>query len=203
MTQGLPLPTRVLIAVSTFLSATWWMILIALIVLAVLVARWKRTDRGALRFDQIKMNFPIYGAIFRKVSVARFARTLGTLLASGVPIIESLRIVKTVVLNRIMEMAIENSISEVMDGSSLAAPLKRSGVFPPILVHMISVGEKSGSLEEMLSKAADSYEGDVETTVAGLTSILEPVMIVIMGGIVGFVVISILMPMLEMSTIVR
>lgn len=203
MNQVLPLPTRVLIAVSTFLSATWWMILIALIVLAVLVARWKRTDRGALRFDQFKMNFPIYGAIFRKVSVARFARTLGTLLASGVPIIESLRIVKTVVLNRIMEMAIENSISEVMDGSSLAAPLKRSGVFPPILVHMISVGEKSGSLEEMLSKAADSYEGDVETTVAGLTSILEPVMIVIMGGIVGFVVISILMPMLEMSTIVR
>ena len=203
MNQVLPLPTRVLIAVSTFLSATWWMILIALVVVIVLVARWRRTDKGALKFDQFKMNFPIYGGIFRKVSVARFARTLGTLLASGVPIIESLRIVKTVVLNRIMEIAIENSISEVMDGSSLAAPLKRSGVFPPILVHMISVGEKSGSLEEMLSKAADSYEGDVETTVAGLTSILEPVMIVIMGGIVGFVVISILMPMLEMSTIVR
>lgn len=203
MNQVLPLPTRLLIAISSFLSATWWIVIIAVVAAVVLVSRWKRTDRGALRFDEFKMNVPIYGPIFRKVSVARFARTLGTLLASGVPIIESLRIVKTVVLNRIMEMAIEDSIAEVMDGSSLAAPLKRSGVFPPILVHMISVGEKSGSLEEMLTKAADSYEGDLETTIAGLTSILEPVMIVIMGGIVGFVVISILMPMLEMSTIVR
>lgn len=203
MNQVLPLPTRILIAVSSFLSVTWWMLIAAVVVAVVLVVRWRKTDNGALAFDRFRMNFPIYGGIFRKVSVARFARTLGTLLASGVPIIESLRIVKTVVLNRIMETAIENSISEVMDGSSLAAPLRRSGVFPPILVHMISVGEKSGSLEEMLTKAADSYESDVETTVAGLTSILEPVMIVIMGGIVGFVVISILMPMLEMSTIVR
>jgi len=203
MNQVLPVPTRVLISLSTFLSATWWMIAIAVVVAVVLVTRWRKTDKGSLRFDQFRLSFPVYGAVYRKVSVARFARTLGTLLASGVPIIESLRIVKTVVQNRIMESAIENSITEVMDGSSLAAPLKKSGVFPPILVHMISVGEKSGSLEEMLTKAADSYEGDVETTVAGLTSILEPIMIVIMGGIVGFVVISILMPMLEMSTIVR
>lgn len=203
MNQVLPVPTRVLISLSTFLSATWWMMAIAVVVAVVLVTRWRKTDKGSLRFDQFRLSFPVYGAVYRKVSVARFARTLGTLLASGVPIIESLRIVKTVVQNRIMERAIENSITEVMDGSSLAAPLKKSGVFPPILVHMISVGEKSGSLEEMLTKAADSYEGDVETTVAGLTSILEPIMIVIMGGIVGFVVISILMPMLEMSTIVR
>lgn len=203
MNQVLPVPTRVLIAVSTFLSATWWIFVVAAVVIAVLVSRWRKTEKGSLKFDQFRTGFPIYGSVYRKVSVARFARTLGTLLASGVPIIESLRIVKTVVQNRIMEIAIEDSIAEVMDGSSLAAPLKRSGVFPPILVHMISVGEKSGSLEEMLTKAAESYEGDVETTVAGLTSILEPIMIVIMGGIVGFVVISILMPMLEMSTIVR
>lgn len=203
MNQVLPVPTRVLIALSTFLSATWWIFVVAAAVIAVLVSRWRKTEKGSLKFDQFRTGFPIYGSVYRKVSVARFARTLGTLLASGVPIIESLRIVKTVVQNRIMEIAIENSIAEVMDGSSLAAPLKRSGVFPPILVHMISVGEKSGSLEEMLTKAAESYEGDVETTVAGLTSILEPIMIVIMGGIVGFVVISILMPMLEMSTIVR
>ncbi|HWR68361.1 MAG TPA: type II secretion system inner membrane protein GspF [Desulfomonilia bacterium] len=203
MNQVLPVPTRVLIALSTFLSATWWIFVVAAVVIAVLVSRWRKTENGSLKFDQFRTGFPIYGSVYRKVSVARFARTLGTLLASGVPIIESLRIVKTVVQNRIMEIAIENSIAEVMDGSSLAAPLKRSGVFPPILVHMISVGEKSGSLEEMLTKAAESYEGDVETTVAGLTSILEPIMIVIMGGIVGFVVISILMPMLEMSTIVR
>jgi general secretion pathway protein F len=203
MNQVLPLPTRVLIALSSFLAWSWWIILLVVIAAVALLMRWKRTERGAMKFDRIRMGLPVYGSIYQKVSVARFSRTLGTLLASGVPIIDALRIVKTVLQNRIMETVVENSIAEVMDGSSIAAPLKKSGVFPPILVHMISVGEKSGSLEEMLMKAAESYEGDVETTVAGLTSVLEPLMIVIMGAIVGFVVLSILMPMLEMSTIVR
>jgi general secretion pathway protein F len=203
MKQTLPLPTRILIAISSFLSWTWWMMIIGVVIAVVLIARWRKTDNGAYKFDKFRLNFPVYGSIYKKVSVARFARTLGTLLSSGVPIIESLRIVKTVVQNKIIEISIENSIAEVMDGSSLAAPLKKSGVFPPILVHMISVGEKSGSLEEMLLKAAESYESDVETTVAGLTSVIEPLMIVIMGTLVGFVVLSILLPMLEMSTIVR
>ncbi len=203
MKQTLPLPTRILIAISTFLSWTWWVIILGIILAVVLIMKWRKTDQGAFKFDRFRLRFPVYGTIYKKVSVARFARTLGTLLSSGVPIIESLRIVKTVVQNRIMEIAIENSITEIMDGSSLAAPLKKSGVFPPILVHMVSVGEKSGSLEQMLMKAAESYEGDVETTVAGLTSVIEPLMIVIMGTLVGFVVLSILLPMLEMSTIVR
>jgi general secretion pathway protein F len=203
MKQTLPLPTRILIAISSFLSWTWWMIIIGIVLGVVFIVKWRKTDQGALKFDRFRLRFPVYGTIYKKVSVARFARTLGTLLSSGVPIIESLRIVKTVVQNKIMEIAIENSMTEIMDGSSLAAPLKKSGVFPPILVHMVSVGEKSGSLEEMLMKAAESYEGDVETTVAGLTSVIEPLMIVIMGTLVGFVVLSILLPMLEMSTIVR
>ena len=203
MKQTLPLPTRILIAVSEFFASAWWIMIIVAVVAVVLLVRWKKTERGALKFDRFIMGLPIFGSIYKKVSVARFARTLGTLLTSGVPIIESLRIVKAVLQNKIMESAIEDSIAEVMDGSSIAAPLKKSGVFPPILIHMISVGEKSGSLEEMLMKAADAYEGDVETTISGLTSLLEPLMIVIMGVIVGFVVLSILMPMLEMSTIVR
>ncbi len=203
MKQTLPLPTRILISISSFLSWSWWIIIIVVVIGVVLIVKWRKTDQGAYKFDRFRLRFPVYGTVYKKVSVARFARTLGTLLTSGVPIIESLRIVKTVVENKIMEMAIENSIAEIMDGSSLAAPLKKSGVFPPILVHMVSVGEKSGSLEEMLMKAAESYEGDVETTVAGLTSVIEPLMIVIMGVLVGFVVLSILLPMLEMSTIVR
>ncbi|MCE5275425.1 MAG: type II secretion system inner membrane protein GspF [Syntrophaceae bacterium] len=203
MNQVLPLPTRILIAVSQFLASTWWMLAIALVAGIIILLRWKKTERGARRFDRFTMNLPVFGSIYRKVSVARFARTLGTLLASGVPIIESLRIVKTVLQNKIMESAVDDSIAAVMDGSSISSPLKKSGVFPPILIHMISVGERSGSLEEMLMKAAESYEGDVETTISGLTSLLEPLMIVIMGVIVGFVVLSILMPMLEMSTIVR
>jgi general secretion pathway protein F len=203
MNQVLPLPTRILIAISRFFSATWWIMAIAAVVAVVLFMQWKRTENGALKFDRFKMRMPVFGTVYQKVSVARFSRTLGTLLASGVPIIESLRIVKTILQNKIMESAVEDSIAQVMDGSSIAAPLRSSGVFPPILIHMISVGEKSGSLEEMLMKAAESYENDVETTVSGLTSVLEPLMIVIMGLIVGFVVLSILMPMLEMSTIVK
>jgi general secretion pathway protein F len=117
--------------------------------------------------------------------------------------VEAMRIVKTVVQNKVMEECIDSSTSEVIEGSSIAAPLKKSGVFPPIIVHMISTGEKSGTLEEMLLKAAEAYEDDVETSVAALTSVLEPFMIVIMGMIVGSIVLAILMPMLEMSTIVR
>ncbi|MCK9262869.1 MAG: type II secretion system inner membrane protein GspF [Desulfomonilia bacterium] len=203
MEQVLPLPTRILIGMSDFLGATWWAFAAVAVIAAVFFVRWRQTGQGAEKFDRFRMNMPVYGAIYRKISVARFARTLGTLLSSGVPIIESMRIVKTVVQNKVMEACIEDSIGEVMEGSSIAAPLKKSGVFPPIIVHMISIGEKSGTLEEMLVKAADAYEEDVETSVAGLTSILEPVMIVVMGLIVGSIVLAILLPMLEMSTIVR
>ncbi len=203
MNQVLPLPTRILIGTSDFLSAAWWLILLVAGACIYLAARWKRTEKGAMKFDRIRMRMPVYGSIYKKISVARFARTLGTLLSSGVPIIDSMRIVKTVVLNRVMEECIEDSIAEVMDGSSIAAPLRKSGVFPPIITHMIATGEKSGTLEEMLMKAADAYEEEVETSVAGLTSILEPLMIVIMGVMVGSIVLAILLPMLEMSTIVR
>lgn len=203
MEQVLPLPTRILISVSGFLGMTWWAFAAVAVIAVIFFTKWRKTAHGAAKFDRFRMGIPVYGAIYRKISVARFARTLATLLSSGVPIIESLKIVKTVVQNKVMEACIEDSIGEVMEGSSIAAPLKKSGVFPPIIVHMISTGEKSGTLEEMLAKAADAYEEDVETSVAGLTSILEPVMIVVMGLIVGSIVLAILLPMLEMSTIVR
>ena len=173
---------------------TWWAFAAVAVIAVIFFTKWRKTAHGAAKFDRFRMGIPVYGAIYRKISVARFARTLGTLLSSGVPIIESLKIVKTVVQNKVMEACIEDSIGEVMEGSSIAAPLKKSGVFPPIIVHMISTGEKSGTLEEMLAKAADAYEEDVETSVAGLTSILEPVMIVVMGLIVGSIVLAILRP---------
>jgi len=203
MGQKLPLPTRILIGISDFLGMTWWIIVILVIGAVILFMKWKKTKDGAFRFDRFKLRVPVYGAIYRKISVARFARTLGTLLSSGVPIIESMKIVKTVVQNKVLEAAIEDATVEVMEGSSIAMPLRKSGVFPPIIIHMISTGEQSGTLEEMLIQAANTYEQDVETAVAGLTSILEPLMIVVMGIIVGAIVLAILMPMLEMSTIVR
>ena len=135
MEQVLPLPTRILIGVSDFLGMTWWIIASVAIAAVVLFLRWRRTERGAMRFDRFRMNVPVYGAIYRKISVARFARTLGTLLTSGVPIIEALKIVKTVVQNKVMEASIEDSISEVMEGSSIAAPLNNTGVFPPNTGH--------------------------------------------------------------------
>jgi general secretion pathway protein F len=146
---------------------------------------------------------PLFGAIFVKVSVARFARTLGTLLTAGVPIVEAMNIVKTVVQNKVMEAHLSEATTDIIEGSSLAAPLKRSGIFPSMVYHMVEVGERSGTLEEMLIKAADAYEDDIETSVAGLTSVLEPVMIIFMAAVVGFIIVSILFPMIEMSSSVK
>jgi len=203
MNQVLPLPTRMLIGISNFLVDTWWMIIVLCLLSGYVFIKWRNTDKGSVKFDRFRIRMPVLGPVHKKACIARFARTLGTMLASGVPILDAMRIVKSVVQNRIIETAIEDSISEIMDGSSIAFPLKKSGVFPPIILHMIRVGEKSGRLEEMLLKAADAYEQDVETSVVGLSSILEPVMILIMGVSVGFVVMSILFPMLEMSQIVK
>jgi general secretion pathway protein F len=203
MHQKLPLVTRILIATSGFLGKTWWIILIAVVAVIYLIMRWQKTEHGALRFDRFRMRMPLYGQIYIKLAVARFARTLGTLLASGVPIIESMRIVQTVVQNKVMETTLQAAISDVIEGSSLGATLRKSGVFPPIVIHMIEVGERSGTLEDMLMKAADAYEEDVATAVAGLTSIIEPIMIIVMGVTVGFIILAILFPMLEMSQIIR
>ncbi len=203
MNQVLPLPTRILIGISDFLSSAWWIILALGLVALYAFNRWRHTSKGSMAFDRMRLKMPIFGRVYRKAIVARFARTLGTLLASGVPIVDAMNIVKSVVQNRVVEASLDESISQIMDGASVAQPLRKSGIFPPILVHMISVGEKSGKLEDMLLKAADAFEEDVETAVTGLSSVLEPLMILIMGVSVGFVVMSILFPMLEMSQIVR
>lgn len=136
-------------------------------------------------------------------AVARFARTLGTLLQSGLPILDALEIVKTVVHNRHLAQAIENTKIEVREGGNIAPPLRRSGIFPSIVCHMIAIGEASGELERMLIKVAEGYENEVETQVSALTAILEPVIILAMGLVVGFIVISILLPIFEMNQLVR
>jgi general secretion pathway protein F len=203
MHRTLPLPTRILIATSKFLGHTWWLILILLAVGAYLFNKWRKTDTGAMKFDRFRMRMPLFGPIFLKVSVARFARTLGTLLTAGVPIIEAMKIVKTVVINKVIEFHLSEAATEIMEGSSLSAPLRRSGVFPSIVYHMVEVGERSGTLEDMLLKVADAYEDEIDTSVSGLTSVLEPAMIIFMAVVIGFIIVSILFPMLEMSTTVR
>jgi general secretion pathway protein F len=203
MGQTLPLPTRILMAVSNLFQGYWWVIIIGCILLIVGIKRYLQTPKGALHWDRVKLRFPLFGGLILRGAVARFARTLATLLKGGLPILNSLEIVKTVVNNQLLAQAIEETKVEVREGEGIAPSLKRSGLFPAIVTHMIATGEASGNLEVMLSKVADAYEAEVESKVTALTSILEPLIILAMGVVVGFIVISILLPIFEMNQLVH
>lgn len=199
----LPIQTKILIWASGFTRDWWWLLLILLVGGAFLARRWVRTEKGRATWDRWSLHIPIFGNLFRMIAVARFARTLGTLLNAGVSLLVSLDIVKNVVANAVISDAVEATKEAVREGEDIATPLKRSGQFPPMVVHMVAIGEKSGQLEGMLNRVAISFEHRVETRMKTLTSLLEPVMILGMGGIVGFIVFSILMPILQMNTLVR
>jgi len=204
MHQTLPGITVFLIVVSGFLKAFWWMI--ALILLAGIVGlRYaiRRTERGRYLWDRFKLNVPLFGALNRKIAVARFSRTLGTLIQSGVPLLSALEIAKNVVDSIVIADEIRRAAKDVEEGASLSTPLSRSGFFPPIAVEMISVGEQSGNMETMLFRIADAYETEVEANILVLTSLLEPAMILVMGAVVGFIVVSVLLPIFEMNQLVR
>jgi len=203
MGRTLPLPTKVLITTSTIFTTYWWGIIVLIILIIWAVRKYLQTAKGASRWDRVKLSLPLFGGIMLRGAVARFARTLGTLLQSGLPILDALEIVKTVVHNRHLAQAIENTKIEVREGGNIAPPLRRSGIFPSIVCHMIAIGEASGELERMLIKVAEGYENEVETQVSALTAILEPVIILAMGLVVGFIVISILLPIFEMNQLVR
>ena len=203
MGRTLPLPTRILMVTCNLFKGYWWGILIGIIFLVWGFRRYLRTPKGGMHWDRIKLRIPLFGGIILRGAVARFSRTLGTLLQGGLPILNSLEIVKTVVNNQVLSKAIEQTKFEVREGGSISAPLKRSGLFPSIVTHMIATGESSGDLEGMLIKVADAYEAEVETKVSALTSILEPVIILAMGLVVGFIVISILLPIFEMNQLIR
>jgi general secretion pathway protein F len=199
----LPAVTMVLLAISGFLSNYWWLI-IGLVVVAVIAVRVStRTPAGRLRFDRLTLRIPYFGKVLKKVALARFARTLSTLLLGGIPLLQSLDIVKHVVNNLVLSNAIEDGRNSIREGHSVADPLKKSGLFPPLLVHMIAVGEKSGELESMLARAADAYDGEVEASVAALSSIMEPLLVIFMGGVVLFIVMAILLPIFELNQLVK
>jgi len=203
MHQTLPIPTVVLINVSNFLKTFWWLILLAAAAGIVIIRQLINTPRGRYVWDEVKLRIPVLGPINNKMAVARFGRTLGSLLKAGVPLISALQIVRNIVDNVIIADVIDNTVDEIQAGKSLASPLAQSRWFPSIVVQMISVGEQSGELEAMLSKIADTYDRDVESQIMAMTSMLEPVMILVMGLIVGFVVISILLPIFEMNQMIR
>ena len=199
----LPLMTTILLAISGFLQEYWWLVLGTILAVVVSVRVSTRTPAGRLRFDRFVLAIPYVGKLIKKVALARFARTLSTLLTSGITLLVALDIVKNVVSNTVLSRAIDDARSSIREGQSIAPPLKKSGLFPAMLVHMIAVGEKSGELESMLAKAADAYDREVESSVTAVTSILEPVMILIGGGVVLFIVMAILLPIFELNQLVH
>ncbi|MCB9778254.1 MAG: type II secretion system inner membrane protein GspF [Alphaproteobacteria bacterium] len=200
---SLPLPTKVILTLSDFMVDYWWLIIIVLGGSIFGFVRWTRTPKGRRRWHDWQLRMPVFGRINRLVAVSRFCRTMSTLLDSGVPILTAVTIVKSVVGNDVLTEAIENAGKNIREGESIAKPLKASGQFPPLVTHMIAIGERTGELEPMLGKVADAYDQEVENTVGTLTSLLEPILILTLGGVVVVVALSILLPMLNMSSIVR
>ena len=201
--QALPLPTIILINVSNFFANYWWLILTLISIIVFLIRRRNKTREGRYALDIFKLNFPVLGDFIKKTEIARFARTLGTLLQNGVPIIESLDGVSEVMGNEILRRETERMRSEVVDGSTLSKAMSKAKYFPEFVTNMIAVGEEGGQLEKSLSKVADSYERESDKTVKLMTSLLEPIMILIMGSIVGFIVISMLLPIFQINLAVR
>jgi len=202
MNVTLPWTTRLLIGVSTIVQNYWYLILLGIPLSLYGARRWLRTPRGTAFWDRTQLRVPVLGDLIRMLAISRFAKTLSTLLASGVPLLTAMDIVRNIVTNTLLSSVIDNARDAIREGESIAAPLKRSGQFPPLVYHMIAIGERSGQLEEMLSNVARSYEAQVEMRIGALTSLLEPVMIVLMGGGVAFIVFSILMPIMQLNTFV-
>jgi general secretion pathway protein F len=197
----LPWMTRGLIAFTSVVTHWWWAILAVLAVGIWAFLRWRASPAGRARWHRFVLTVPVFGRLARIIAIGRFARTLSTLLKSGVPLLTAMDIVRNVVGNDRLAEVIEQARDAIREGESIAAPLKRSGEFPPLVHHMVAIGERSGALEEMLANVASAYEDQVDTTVAALTSLLEPIMIVVMGGTVAFIVFSVLMPILQINTL--
>ena len=201
--QQLPWYTSLLITVSDFLAGYWWLVFLVIGAAVFAFRRWVATERGRLTWDTLLLRVPLFGRLNLLVAVARVARTHTKQLASGVPLLSAMDIVKNVLGNRLLENVVTEATGSIREGESIAEPLKRSGQFPPMVTHMISVGERSGQLEDMLENVSRAYEADVETKVTTLTSMLEPLVIVVMGGMVGFIAMAILMPLVQMNNLVE
>jgi type IV pilus assembly protein PilC len=198
----LPLPTKIVMGLSSFLRAYWWVMLGAIVGFAFALRRYYNTERGRMEIDKLLLRVPVLGDVIRKGAVARFTRTLGTLISSGVPILTGLEITARTAGNRVVQEAIMAARASIREGETISAPLKQSNVFPPMVVQMISVGEETGALDDMLTRIADFYDSEVDTAVDALTSLIEPVMIVFMGAVVGGMVIAMYLPMFKLISVV-
>lgn len=197
----LPWYTVALIDASQFAVNYWYLIIGSMLIVWLLFRNWKSTPAGKNQWDAISLKLPLIGPTVRMVAVSRFTRTLATLLNGGVPMLAALDIVRNVVDNHVLAKAIDEARSNISEGESIAGPLKRSGQFPPIVIHMVNIGEKTGELENMLSQVSDAYDFQVKTKLEGLTSIMGPVVIVLMGAAIGMIVMAVMVPMFEMANV--
>jgi type IV pilus assembly protein PilC len=201
--QALPLPTRIVIGASRFLKSYWWVVGAAAVGLFFLFKRYYASSSGKLVIDRLMLRMPVLGDVLRKSAVSRFTRTLGTLISSGVSILEGLEITAKTAGNRVIQDAIMQSRASIAGGDTIAQPLQKSKVFPPMVISMIAVGEQTGGLDEMLSKIADFYDEEVDAAVSNLLSLLEPIMIVFLGVVVGGMVVAMYLPIFDMINAVQ
>jgi general secretion pathway protein F len=202
MNQVLPAPTRFLITISDIFKSYWWIFFIVIIGSLIIFRRLKKTATGLYFLDKTILYLPVIGLLAKKLAVARFSRTLGSLLENGVSMLSALEIVKNIVGNVLISNTIDTAAKEVGKGHGLGAALSESSLFPNLSIQMIQVGEQSGELESMLAKVADIFENEVESSIMSMTSLIEPIMILIMGVIVGFIVLSICLPIFEMNQLI-
>ncbi len=198
----LPLPTRIVIGASEVVKSSWWMLLIAVAACLVVLERARRTDRGRLLADRFLLLIPVLGNLLRKAAVARFTRTLGTLVASGVSILEGLEVTARTAGNRVIHDAVMKSRASIAGGNTIAGPLEESGAFTPMVVRMVEVGEQTGGLDEMLARVADFYDEEVDSAMEALIAAVEPLMIVVLGVVVGGMIVAMYLPIFDMISTV-
>jgi len=201
--KTLPIYTRIMIFVSNMMANYWFVFTGLIVLLWYALKNYRKKPEGRERIDVLILRIPIFGKIIRLRAVSRFSRTLATLLKSGIPLLQALDIVKNIVNNVVLERSIDEARDMIAEGASIAEPLKKTGVFPPMVIRMISVGEQSGELEAMLEKIADTTDNEIDTFVSALTSLLEPVIILLLAGMVLFIILSVLMPIFQINQIVR
>jgi type IV pilus assembly protein PilC len=200
---SLPLPTKVLISLSDRAKQFWYILAALMIGSWVGLRRWVNTEKGRGTWDAMKLRVPVFGQLVHKSALSRFSRTLSVLMRSGVPILQSLEIVRETVNNTVVSNAVQDVASSVKEGESIAKPLERHDIFPPMVVQMIAVGEETGALDTMLAKISDFYDQEVEATVEALTSLIEPVLIAVMGVVVGGMVVALYMPMFNIINLIE
>ncbi len=203
MGEILPLPTRMLVTLSGWLTSYWWLIAALIFLIIFVVKRRRRSPEGRLAIDRLKLRMPLLGDLIQKAEIARFGRTLGTLLSNGVPILQSIDVVSQTMTNEVLQQEVKKVHSNVAQGLSLTRAIKESSRFPGFVVNLVAVGEEGGLLERSLLRIADTYEREVDRTVKVMTALLEPAMILVMGGVVGFIVISMLLPIFQINVMIH